>query len=464
MLKSVIDEVKDVPNFRIDEAIKGNDFDVEWGPREDGMLAIGVVRHGFGRWREIETDPELDMGGKFFLNEAHVANQAKREKEGGKPKKPAGPHLIRRINYLMDVIVDRLSGGKDENARESVLNHHRNNKRDIPDDPATKQRQKRRERDLRRKQREQEQPAQSMGSLPHRTSESPSVDRHRSRPHEHEKPYINGVGSSSSRTGAGSLSPSQRSKEDLKSIKHRLSNGERPRSPLSFRKESVERSDGTKPFKVRREMTPSGRPRTDSDISQSRKRKSDHLEADHGSRERPDKARVAEKANHPIYRDRSQSSPQTSRQGANPTLNSHQGSSQKMAGPPLRDLFRPLIGRFEGLQNDFKMYRRSADPEVKKKAFTPISLWLEEIIKLINRHQGTYGSDFEEKCWQYVSDHHWFGGGPGGQKLSEMAKKVREKLQVTGEDKSDMSKQVKTGGQSSEKGKATAPIVNGDNK
>ena len=430
MLKKVVDAVGEAKKFTIDDAIKGNDFDVEWGPREDGMLAIGVIRHGFGKWREIEEDEELNMKGKFFLNEAHVEEQKKREKEGGKPKKPAGPHLIRRINYLMDVIVDRLTKGEDEQAHEAVVNHHRNNKRDIPDDPATRQRQKRRERDFKRKQREQTQRDHDRDHLgAGHSSASPSAERTRVRPSE--KPHMNGVELSPMRGSHGSASPAQRHKDDHKSFKHRLSNGERPRSPLVTGKDGLERGEGVnghsaKHVRPHREHTPThladkaskhGR-----DVSQSRKRKSDSLDGGQDIRERPDKARVSAHGNHAIYSDKHGS--QAVRSDAKAASNS--SFSVKQGDMDVKELLKPVLGVYEKIKQEYKTLKTSSDPETRKLAAEPIKSWIREVMTLINNHKMADDSQFEQRVWDYVAEHVWFTGGVSGEALAGMGKRVKK--------------------------------------
>ena len=436
LLKEVVDDVTDIPNFKITEAIKGNDFDVEWGPREDGMLAIGVVRHGFGKWREIEDDTELNMKDKFFLNEAHVAEQAKREKEGGKPKKPAGPHLIRRINYLMDVIVDRLTGGRDETAHESVLNHHRNNKRDIPDDPATRQRQKRRERDMKRKLREQEQQDGGKSQLYGRASGSPAMSHG---PREKDKSHMNGI-EPTYRINRRSASPARRHRDDMKSYRHRLSNGDRPRSPLiSGSRDSTDRfSDGLKSHRPKPNIGQKESKLLDrsdksqrhgSDASSSRKRKSDQVGDNHEVRERPEKARIFEHGAQPIYRNH------TSAKVSGNGVDSKQPSSgpsvpAKREGPSFRDMFRPTSEKFDGLFTEFRRWKGQTDPGSKKKASEQMYNWLEEVIHFIEQNKAVFGERLEDKCWEHVSKYYWFGASPGREKLRAMADRVREQIKA----------------------------------
>ncbi|KAK3062726.1 ATP-dependent DNA helicase Hrp3, partial [Teratosphaeriaceae sp. CCFEE 6253] len=44
-------------------------------------------------------------------------------------KSPGAVHLVRRANYLLSVIKDKLSNGANIAARRAIENHHRNNRR-----------------------------------------------------------------------------------------------------------------------------------------------------------------------------------------------------------------------------------------------------------------------------------------------------------------------------------------------
>lgn len=128
-LKGVVDGTSNFKKFRVVDASKPADYDCEWGAREDGMLCVGMVRHGFGAWREIEKDPDLDMESRFFLNEDTVAQKQIRENSGGKKRTPAPVHIVRRANYLFSVLRANTSNGADPAARKALENHHRNNKK-----------------------------------------------------------------------------------------------------------------------------------------------------------------------------------------------------------------------------------------------------------------------------------------------------------------------------------------------
>ncbi|KIW01314.1 uncharacterized protein PV09_07350 [Verruconis gallopava] len=133
LIRATVGQVHEKKNFRIPEAMKpAQDFTCNWGPREDGMLMVGIAKYGWGAWWEIRDDPELDMKDKCFLEEQRTANKDAR-KEGGdtetKARKPTQVHLNRRANYLVSVLKAKASGDLD-----SLENHHRNIKKAmIPD-------------------------------------------------------------------------------------------------------------------------------------------------------------------------------------------------------------------------------------------------------------------------------------------------------------------------------------------
>ena len=128
ILKEAIDAVADWRNFRIADAIKPASYSCPWGAREDGMLCIGISRHGYGAWVQIRDDPELGLTDKFYLEEHRVDKKEERNKaEEKNAKSPGAVHLVRRANYLLTVLKDK--AGVDPNAKRLMENHHRNNKK-----------------------------------------------------------------------------------------------------------------------------------------------------------------------------------------------------------------------------------------------------------------------------------------------------------------------------------------------
>ena len=128
MLKEVVGQCSNFRDFRIPEASKAALYSCEWGPREDGMLCVGIVRYGYGGWVQIRDDPELDLNDKFFLEEQRVDKKEKRAKEGTDGvKSPGAVHLVRRSDYLLSVLKAKTSNNLA--AKRAVENHHRNNKK-----------------------------------------------------------------------------------------------------------------------------------------------------------------------------------------------------------------------------------------------------------------------------------------------------------------------------------------------
>ncbi|KAF1984660.1 hypothetical protein K402DRAFT_405743 [Aulographum hederae CBS 113979] len=132
MLKDVVASTSEWRNFRVPEASKAAHYTAEWGAREDGMLCVGISRHGYGSWVAIRDDPELGMTDKFFLEEHRVDKKEERQKAedaGANAKSPGAVHLVRRANYLLSVLRDKTSDGTDIAARRAIENHHRNAKK-----------------------------------------------------------------------------------------------------------------------------------------------------------------------------------------------------------------------------------------------------------------------------------------------------------------------------------------------
>ncbi|RHZ60218.1 chromatin-remodeling ATPase CHD1 [Aspergillus thermomutatus] len=129
ILQQVTSSVADIKSFRIPEATKAADYSCSWGAREDGMLCVGVARHGWGAWTQIRDDPELGLGDKLFLEEHRVERKNERANAEDNTIKTPGPvHLGRRVEYLLSVLKDKLTNGTNISARRAVENHHRNNR------------------------------------------------------------------------------------------------------------------------------------------------------------------------------------------------------------------------------------------------------------------------------------------------------------------------------------------------
>ncbi|KAF2272566.1 uncharacterized protein EI97DRAFT_452925 [Westerdykella ornata] len=128
LLKEAVDAAPDWRSFRVPDATKYANYTCAWGAREDGMLCVGIARHGYGAWTAIRDDPELGMSDKFFLEEHRVDKKEERSKaEEKNAKSPGAVHLVRRANYLLTLLKAKM--GSDPNAKRLIENHHRNNKK-----------------------------------------------------------------------------------------------------------------------------------------------------------------------------------------------------------------------------------------------------------------------------------------------------------------------------------------------
>ena len=129
LLQDVTDRAPDPKSFRVPEATKGAGYSCPWGAREDGMLCIGISRHGYGAWEKIRDDLDLGLSDKLFLEEHRVDKKAEREGQDGKAvaKSPGAVHLVRRADYLISVLKSKFID--DPIAKRAVENHHRNNKK-----------------------------------------------------------------------------------------------------------------------------------------------------------------------------------------------------------------------------------------------------------------------------------------------------------------------------------------------
>lgn len=130
LVRKITSGLADFKTFRLPEATKLADYSCTWGAREDGMLLVGIARHGFGAWAQIRDDADLGLGDKFFLEEHRVERKTQRaQAEEKATKSPGAVHLVRRAEYLLSVLRNKYSNGSNATARRAVDNHHRNNKR-----------------------------------------------------------------------------------------------------------------------------------------------------------------------------------------------------------------------------------------------------------------------------------------------------------------------------------------------
>ncbi|KAJ5131950.1 SNF2-related protein [Penicillium atrosanguineum] len=130
LVRKITGSLADFRTFRLPEATKLADYSCPWGAREDGMLLVGIGRHGFGAWAQIRDDTELGLSEKLFLEEHRVERKTQRAQgEEKSTKSPGAVHLVRRAEYLLSVLRNKYSNGNNATARRAVDNHHRNNKR-----------------------------------------------------------------------------------------------------------------------------------------------------------------------------------------------------------------------------------------------------------------------------------------------------------------------------------------------
>ena len=98
---------------------------MEWSAKDDSLLLVGIWRHGFGSWEQIQADKELGLTGKFFLevekkdkeNGTPVPESKDEKKERAKAKKlnsPGPVHLVRRGDYLLMMLRESDSATKME--------------------------------------------------------------------------------------------------------------------------------------------------------------------------------------------------------------------------------------------------------------------------------------------------------------------------------------------------------------
>lgn len=134
LLNEQLTKVSDPYSWRIpvDHLRPTLNWNNKWGPDDDAMLLVGAWKHGFGNWEAIQADPNLNLAGKFFLEEDKKATAAKTEGGGGgegsvppggtggkgsvPPQDPASQavdtsklipnaiHLVRRGDYLLNVL------------------------------------------------------------------------------------------------------------------------------------------------------------------------------------------------------------------------------------------------------------------------------------------------------------------------------------------------------------------------
>ncbi|KAI9784544.1 MAG: hypothetical protein M1816_000810 [Peltula sp. TS41687] len=106
LLRSILEGLADLGGFRVPEAVKAAHYSCPWGAREDGMLLVGIHKHGYGAWVQIRDDSGLDLTDKLFLEEHRVEKKGGRA-PGDNAKSPGAVHLVRRADYLLSVLKER---------------------------------------------------------------------------------------------------------------------------------------------------------------------------------------------------------------------------------------------------------------------------------------------------------------------------------------------------------------------
>lgn len=121
------------------------------------MLLIGVDKYGHGAWYAIRDDADLGLTEKVFLDENKLERKGAKS-EGGSKDIPGSIHLIRRTDYLINVlreehhkpgILDVLSGKaietpvKEPKGRARLGNSKSSSKKTANGEMATSEKKKR---------------------------------------------------------------------------------------------------------------------------------------------------------------------------------------------------------------------------------------------------------------------------------------------------------------------------------
>ena len=142
LLRQAIQGHSDWRTFRLHEATKAANYSCPWGAKEDGLLLVGIDKHGFGAWVQIRDDPDLEMAEKFFLEEHRVGKKEERSKAKDKIKAPGAVHLVRRAEYLLSVLQSNSSGDRavenHRNKKPHLANGHRGSSTASPAPPNSK--------------------------------------------------------------------------------------------------------------------------------------------------------------------------------------------------------------------------------------------------------------------------------------------------------------------------------------
>lgn len=124
-VSTVLSGVKDLKNWKmpIDNVKSTQNWSVPWSNSDDEALLIGIWKHGFGSWEEIQSDDPLGLKGKFFLDATKgkekqdtptptAENAIDKAKKPKKASTPGAVHLVRRGDYLLLTLRESESGAK----------------------------------------------------------------------------------------------------------------------------------------------------------------------------------------------------------------------------------------------------------------------------------------------------------------------------------------------------------------
>ncbi|KAI9493291.1 SNF2 family N-terminal domain-containing protein [Zychaea mexicana] len=94
-----------------------------WGQKEDAMLLVGVDRHGFGSWTQIQADLDLGLQDKFFLNHNGDDDESnvKAAKDKDDKRTPKAIHLVRRTEQLLKVLAEDEKTRQTKPQKQSTL-------------------------------------------------------------------------------------------------------------------------------------------------------------------------------------------------------------------------------------------------------------------------------------------------------------------------------------------------------
>ncbi|WFD00871.1 DNA helicase [Malassezia yamatoensis] len=131
LLAELLEAADDPLQWRIPvDSLKGTlNWHCDWGLDQDSRLLIGIWRHGFGSWEQIEADPDLNLQGHFFLEEGKRSTDAKDEPAEDDVKKPgAGKsrpipnaiHLVRRGDYLLKTLREAVNSRRSSDLPSSL--------------------------------------------------------------------------------------------------------------------------------------------------------------------------------------------------------------------------------------------------------------------------------------------------------------------------------------------------------